>query len=184
MLYLLLLFFLLQNHVKCQRHFILSSAILELFNCCWEKKCSKMINFITWTSPFYWYLVGKNRCVFHMNIRYSLQQKDIFACQTGNLNLREKKKRRFPPKTFFCGFRKSKILLFSAKTEERRRQKICTPPLCVVSSYLYYSLNVQYSINYTVLLVVNKFIHQIIYSIDTGLFARSENETICKSDNW
>ena len=124
----------------------------------------------------------KSLCVSYEYQVFSATKR-YFCLSNRKFEFERKKKRRFPPKTFFCGFRKSKILLFSAKTEERRRQKICTPPLCVVSSYLYYSLNVQYSINYTVLLVVNKFIHQIIYSIDTGLFARSENETICKSDN-
>ena len=123
----------------------------------------------------------KSLCVSYEYQVFSATKR--YFCLSNRIFEFERKKRRFPKKTFFCGFRKSKILLFSAKTEERRRQKICTPPLCVVSSYLYYSLNVQYSINYTVLLVVNKFIHQIIYSIGTGLFARSENETICKSCN-
>jgi len=66
-----------------------------------------------------------------MNIRYSLQQKDIFACQTGNLNLREKKKTPFPPKNIFL--RISQKQNFAVQRQNGRKEKtkdLYASPVC------------------------------------------------------
>ena len=81
--------------------------------------------------------MGKNRCVFHMNIRYSLQQKDIFACQTGNLNLREKKNAVSPQKHFFADFAKAKFCCSAPKRKKGEDKRfVRLPCVLLVPTYI------------------------------------------------